>query len=162
MQRFGSMYSQPWYISLPIWQKELVRTTLELYAREERMESGFTDYAFVLFPMAKAYEGFLKSFFYNTGLITRDTYTDKRFRIGKALNPDVHPSRRDEFWLFGRLADMCGSELSRQLWDVWLECRNQVFHYFPDKQKKFSLLEIGKYIEMIAGAMEIATQCRTE
>src|SRR5476651_572464 len=108
MQRFTVYYTQDWYVSLTSWQKELVRTSLELLSREERTQSNFADYSFIVFPMAKAYEGFLKDFFYKVGLITEQTYNDKRFRIGKAINPDINPSHRDEEWLYDGIVRMCG------------------------------------------------------
>lgn len=160
MQRFGLIYSQAWYQQMNSWQRELVRTTLELYSREERLNSSFTDYSFVIFPMAKAYEGFLKDFFYKTGLINKRTYGDKRFRIGRALNPDLHPNRQDEFWLYGEIQRRCGQELARQLWDTWLTCRNQVFHYFPENQRKLSLLDVAADIEKIATTVEQTYSCQ--
>lgn len=159
MQRFGLIYSQHWYQDLNSWQKELVRTSLELFAREERMHSTFTDYSFVVFPMAKCYEGFLKDFFYKTGLINKVMYLDKRFRIGRALNPDMHPDRQDEQWVFGRLSEMCSPELARQFWETWLTCRNQVFHYFPDKEKRMTLLDASESLERMANSMEQAYRC---
>jgi hypothetical protein len=159
MQRFGAIYTQAWYIGLPVSQKELVRVSVELFSREERLNSSFTDYSFLVFPMAKAYEGFLKSFLYNTGLITREVYLDRHFRIGRALNPDVHPDRRDEWWLFDRVAQICGTKMGRLLWDTWLECRNQIFHYFPDDTKQLSLEEATKKIEMMVSTMEQAIAC---
>jgi hypothetical protein len=162
MQRFGLIYSQNWYIGLPTWQKELVRTSLELFSREERMKSAFDDYSFIIFPMAKAYEGYLKDFFYQLNLIDYRTYTDKRFRIGRALNPDLNPHRQDEQWLYDDIVRFCGTEFGRGLWNTWLECRNQVFHYFPDNQKKISLSQAGQCLEMIALTMEKATMCKLE
>ncbi len=162
MQRFGVFSTQSWYLNLSPWQRDLVRIGLELYAREERMKSGYDDYSYVVFPIAKAYEGFLKQYFYDLGFIDYMTYSDRRFRIGRVLNPDVSPSRQDEFWMYGRLAQMCGAGLARGLWDVWLQCRNQVFHYYPDNQRKLTLSEASNYIEMLASAMEQAYQCQTK
>ena len=162
MQRFTVYYTQDWYVSLTSWQKELVRTSLELLSREERTQSNFADYSFIVFPMAKAYEGFLKDFFYKVGLITEQTYNDKRFRIGKAINPDINPSHRDEEWLYDGIVRMCGSELARSMWQTWLQCRNQVFHYFPGEEKRLSLAETIHHIEMIADTMNAAATCKME
>jgi len=60
MQRLELFFTQDWYLRMSAWEKELVRTSVELFAREERMHSFFSDYAFVVFPMSKAYEGFIK------------------------------------------------------------------------------------------------------
>jgi hypothetical protein len=162
MQRFSLFFVQGWYINLVTWQKELVRTSLELYAREERMQSYFEDYSFVVFPIAKAYEGYLKQLLYDFGFINLLTFHDKRFRIGRALNPDLNPAHQDDQWLFPRLAESCSKETARFLWDAWLECRNQVFHYFPDNEKRLSLIEAGKCIEMLAQAMDLAYQCKIQ
>ncbi len=159
MQRFGLFFTQNWYVSLPVWQKELVMISLELFSREERLSSHFTDYSFVVFPMAKAYEGFLKKVFYDWGFISHTMYIDKRFRVGRALNPDVNPERQDDRWIFGKMAQSCGNDVARFTWDTWLECRNQVFHYFPDNQKKLSLADAGRKIEMMALAMEKIMAC---
>ncbi len=160
MQRFSLFYTQEWYVGLHVWQKELVRTSLELYAREERMKSGFADYSFLVFPMAKAYEGFLKQYLLDLGFITQEVYMDKRFRIGRSLNPDINPSHRDDQWVYGKIQQLCGESLGRELWNTWLECRNQVFHYFPDNQKKLSLAQSGQCLEMMANAMEHAVACQ--
>ncbi len=161
MQRFNLFYTQNWYITMPIWQKELVRVALELYAREERMHSAFADYSFLVFPMAKAYEGFLKKYFFDNGLISHQMYIDKRFRIGRALNPDVSPRHRDEEWVYSRIEEKCGSELARALWETWLHCRNQLFHYFPDNQRWLTVNEAARCIEMMAQTMELALFCQT-
>jgi len=162
MQRFGLYYSQDWYVTLSQWQKELVRTSLELLSREERMKSNFSDYSFIVFPIGKAYEGFLKDFFLKIGLIDQQTYVDRRFRIGKAINPDISPSHRDDEWLYAEIAQLCGPELSRQIWNTWMECRNQLFHYFPENEKKISLPEAEKRIEMIADMMNEMTRCKMQ
>ena len=162
MQRFGLLFSQPWYQQLSSWQKELIRTSVELYGREERLQSNFQDYAFLVFPISKAYEGFLKDFFLQNSLISAATHRDKRFRIGRALNPDLHPSRRDDLWLYQDLEEFCGRPTARMFWDTWLTCRNQLFHYFPDNQKRLSLYEAGKYIELVAQTIEQAYQCQLQ
>ncbi len=160
MQSLNLYYTQDWYVMMSDWQKELVRITLELLSREERLKSNFADYSFLVFPIAKAYEGFLKDFFYKLNFISRETYTDRRFRIGKALNPDMSPSHRDEEWLYDQIAQSCGSQLARDMWNTWLECRNQLFHYFPDNEKKINLDEAIKRVEMISNMMNGMTQCR--
>jgi hypothetical protein len=160
MQRFELFFTQSWYVRTSTWEKTLVRTSVELFAREERLNSFFEDYSFVVFPMAKAYEGFLKKYFYDLGFLSLAMYTDKRFRIGRSLNPDIRPDRREEDWIFGRLAEKCGTEMARGLWDTWIECRNQLFHFFPDKEKRISLQEAGRLLEKLAAAMEMAVECQ--
>lgn len=84
MQRFNLFYTQSWYLYLQPPERELIQISLELLAREERLNSSFSDYSFIVFPFAKAYEGFLKKFFYDMSLISRDVYESHRFRIGRA------------------------------------------------------------------------------
>ena len=112
--------------------------------------------------MAKAYEGFLKDYFLEMGLISQANYEDRRFRMGKALNPDIHPDRRHDDWVYDKVARACGPTLARQSWNTWLECRNQVFHYFPHNEKRLSLAQAGAYLEMIAQTMELFMLCRWE
>lgn len=159
MQRFGLIYTQQWYLGLPLWQKDLIRTSVELFSREERLHSAFDDYSFVVFPMAKAYEGFLKYYLFMNGLIPRQQYYDKHFRIGRALNPDLHREQRDENWKYDDVAEHCGQQLARQVWETWLHCRNQVFHYFPDRTQKLSLEAAEHCLEMLAQTMEELTLC---
>jgi hypothetical protein len=160
MQRFRSVLSQPWFDQLSPWQKELVQISVELYEREERMQSAFSDYAFILFPAAKAYEGFLKQYLCDFGLISAVTYADKRFRIGRALNPDVNPMKRDEWWLFDDVKSLCGMEIARAIWTTWLECRNQVFHYFPHNERRLTITDTAAKLSMILSTMEQATHCQ--
>lgn len=160
MTRFDSYFSQDWYLAAAPWQQELIRISIELVSREERMHSSFVDYSFLVFPMAKAYEGYLKDYFYKVNLIDRDTYLDKRFRIGKAMNPDMSPSHRDQDWVYEELTRRCGPELGRDMWNAWLECRNQLFHYFPENEKKVNLAEAIHRIEMLANVMEGMTRCK--
>ncbi len=160
MQRFRSVLTQPWFIELSQWQKELIQTSLELYEREERLNSAFSDYSFVVFPIGKAYEGFLKQYFLDLGLIDAITYADKRFRIGKALNPDLNPRKQDDHWLYDDIKRICGPELANGLWKTWLECRNQVFHYFPHNERRLTLSEAVARISLTLTIMEQATHCQ--
>lgn len=160
MQRFRSVLMQPWFQQLSDWQRELIQTTLELYEREERMHSAFLDYSFIVFPISKAYEGFIKQFLFDLGLISAVTYADKRFRIGRAINPDVHPDRRDSWWLYDDVAKMCGKEIAQSLWTTWLECRNQVFHYFPRNERRLTLAEAASKMSMLLSTMEQAAHCQ--
>jgi hypothetical protein len=159
MQRFELFFTQSWYMRMQTWEKELVRTSVELFAREERTHSFFADYSFVVFPMSKAYEGFLKHLFFDLNLISLAIYQDKKFRIGRALNPDINPNRRESDWVYGALSEQCGQEAARNLWDTWLVCRNQVFHFFPNNEKRLTLAEAGEYLEKLATAMNGAVTC---
>ena len=72
--------------------RDLVGESYLLLEREERLNENLHDYSFVVFPMAKAYEGFLKKLFFDLGLINKRQYQGDRFRVGKSLNPNL-PTR---------------------------------------------------------------------
>lgn len=122
------------------------------------MPSGskvFHDYSFVVFPAAKAYEGFLKKVFLDLGFITNEDYHGKRFRIGKALNPFLEKRLRAKESVYDKLTNHCGGkELADKLWNAWSSGRNVVFHWFPDEIKAVSFDEAIKKVEMIVDAMD--------
>ncbi len=142
-----------WYQYLDQCQQELVTVSFSLLAKEKEL-SSIKDYSFIVFPMAKAYEGFLKKIFYDLQLINKETYEGRRFRIGRALNPDVRAYQRDEDWLFDNVEMRFGKELARQLWETWLSCRNRIFHYFSDCQQFLDFPQAVNKIEMMVDAMQ--------
>jgi len=116
----------------------------------------FHDYSFVVFPAAKAYEGFLKKMFLDLSLITEDDYYGKHFRIGKALNPSLPKEIRSE-GVYDKLVHYCqGKALADQLWETWKLSRNLTFHWFPNEKNTITLPEAGERITMILGAMDAA------
>ena len=143
----------PWYEYLDKCQQELVSISFSLIDRNENL-SDLKDFSFMVFPMAKAYEGFLKKVFYDLQLINKETYEGRHFRIGRALNPDVGTYKRDDNWLYDNVESRFGKQLARQLWNTWLSCRNRVFHYFSDCEQFLSFDEACARIEMIQQAME--------
>ncbi|OGL54251.1 hypothetical protein A3K55_01285 [Candidatus Shapirobacteria bacterium RBG_13_44_7] len=115
-----------------------------------------SDYSFLVSPVAKAYEGFLKDFFLKTGIIDSDTYHSDRFRVGKTLNPSLRYKR---YSIFQKLADLSdgGEELAEILWDAWKFGRNEIFHYFPKNLHKLSRDEAEGRIAQVLQAI-IAAQ----
>ncbi len=156
---FESLFDATWFVFLEDEAKLLVTLSVELVERERRMKSVFHDYSFVVFPMAKAYESFLKKFIYSIGLIDRAQYEHRQFRIGRSLNPDLPPRYRNEEWLFDNLSAACGVELGRELWNAWLNCRNHLFHYFPDQKSNISLPQAEALLHEMDTAMRGAFQC---
>lgn len=118
------------------------------------------DYSFVVFPMAKAYEGFLKKLFYDLGLINKHQYGGDRFRVGKALNPNL-PKRYQWDWVYAKLSLACGGdEVPLQMWEVWKKARNRIFHFFPDHHEFITLQQARELIREIGEIMEKALiQC---
>jgi hypothetical protein len=126
---------------------------------------GFHDFSFVIFPFAKVYEGFLKKLFYQIGAISEQQYKNDRWRVGRALNPQLEKDFRHEESVYDRLVNYCagGTELADTLWDAWKTGRNQVFHFFPGVTKKLSFLEARDIVAKIEKAMELAVmQCKVE
>lgn len=150
-----------WFLFLDDKQQHLVKLSLELWEREKQLKSDLFDYSFILFPMSKAYEGFLKKYLYEMGLLSEHMYKSRRFRIGRALNPDVRSEHRDGHWLYDNVEQVCGKTMARNLWNVWLKSRNQVFHYFPDHTNMLSLDDVGEHLTEVMEAMEQAVSCYT-
>ncbi len=147
-----------WFKFLSGGQKALVEEAYDLLKQFKGEE--YEDYSFVVFPMAKAYEGFLKKYFLETGLIDRGTYDGDRFRIGKALNPSMPVKHRGNWWLWDDLVQKCGGEkVPNILWKAWRECRNRIFHYFPGHTEAISLSTAGQKIDQLKIAMESILKC---
>lgn len=146
-----------WWEYLDESQQELLEESLMLLEREEREDKiQFHDYAFVVFPAAKAYEGILKKLLLDLKLIQKRQYLSNHFRIGRALNPNL-PVRYRSDWVWGKLAESCGGEsLPNFLWDTWKESRNLVFHWFPDHKNSITLPEAKMRIELIISAVDRA------
>lgn len=142
-----------WYQYLDECQKDLVDVSLALIDKEQQLRE-LQDFSFIVFSMAKTYEGFLKKVFFDLELINKQTYEGRRFRIGRALNPDIRNHQRDEDWLYDDVAQRFGEPLARQLWDTWLICRNHVFHYFNDCKQSLSFAEAVKRVEMMVDSMQ--------
>ncbi len=159
MQLGSFLTNENWLRQLETPQRELVLLSIELWDQEKQAESQWVDYSFIVFPMAKAYEGFLKKFFFDMGLITENLYQSRRFRIGRALNPDIRPEYRNGEWLYDELEHQCSPQTARLLWETWLNCRNGIFHYFPDKVNYLSLKKAEEALALILAAMSTALEC---
>lgn len=156
---FQSLFEATWYVFLEDEAKILVTQSVELVERERRMRSSYHDYSFVVFSMSKAYESFLKKFLYSIGLINRQQYEHRQFRIGRSLNPDLPRRFHDDQWLYDDLAMACGQELARRLWDTWIICRNHLFHYFPEEKSQISLDQAEALLHKMDEAMSDAFSC---
>lgn len=121
----------------------------------------FDDYSFVVFPAAKAYEGFLKKLFLDLKFITEEDYYGKRFRVGKALNPSLEKELRHE-GVYDKVVKYCqGEALANKLWDTWRLSRNLTFHWFPNEKNALTLSEAKERTEMIISAIDMAfKECR--
>lgn len=153
-------YTRPLFRYVTPELRSLLETGIELYVRHSQAANGLPDYSFIVFPVSKAYEGFLKQYLYDIDLIDKDTFNSRRFRIGRALNPDVSKNQRDEHWLYDDLAQACGPDVAKQLWETWLYCRNRVFHHFPKEAQPISLDKVERYLHMLFDSMENALECQ--
>lgn len=116
----------------------------------------FHDYSFVVFPAAKAYEGFLKKLFLDMRFISQEDYSGKRFRVGKALNPALEKRFSDES-VYDKLTKFSGGkELANKVWEAWRRARNLTFHWFPNEKNAITLDEAKGLVSLIIDAIEEA------
>lgn len=114
------------------------------------------DYAFIVFPTARAYEGFLKLFFKHLGVLGSEHYRSKHFRVGRSFNPDIKMHLRDEVWIYDDVSHATSEEIARRLWQMWLSGRNHLFHYFPDDRYQVNYGEAKSLVEDLIQVMEDA------
>ena len=90
--------SQLW-VYMPDEIKELLEDgeTVLTFVYDHKDKSEISDYSFVVFPFAKAYEGFLKRFFLDAGYIKEEEYFSDEIRIGRILNPHYTKSKGNIF-----------------------------------------------------------------
>jgi len=133
-----------------------------LYNKVGKWDKKFHDYSFIVFPAAKAYEGFLKQLFLDLNFITKKQYYSKRFRIGRSLNPSL--DKNDPEWVYKKLETYCNNkDIATQLWKTWKESRNALFHWFPHEINAISYQESGNKLTMIAEAIEVVySECKLD
>lgn len=156
-----TIFDLAWFQRLVPEQQVLVESGMILLKRAHQGSSSskLADYSYLVFPIAKAYEGFLKKFLLDMGLISDKVYHSKRFRLGKSINPDISHRYRGRDWVYDDLSLACGQNMAERLWQAWLNCRNRVFHFFPGQTQVMTLAEAQKKVEYLLETMEIATAC---
>lgn len=164
MMKLEDLRQKKWWTYLERDLQELLSESLVLLARTKEWDQTFHDYSFVVFPAAKAYEGFLKKLFLDMGFITKDDYYGKHFRIGKSLNPTLDPKYRDNDWVYDDLIKFCkGEALPKKLWHTWKNSRNLVTHWFPNEQNAIDLVEAEERVEMVIAAIdEVFVECSVQ
>ncbi len=150
-----------WYEYLDEPMKEMMNLGYLLLDREEMVGEELTDYSFVVFPVAKAYEGFLKKLMFDFGLIDKENLMGKVFRVGRSLNPTLPESYRDDMWIYDRLVRLCEAKsgdvrLAEKLWNAWRLGRNELFHYFVGEVKMVDLAEARSRVDAINEVMKLA------
>ena len=117
----------------------------------------FKDYSFLIFPFAKAYEGFLKQLFKDIKFISHLDYISDHLRIGKLMSPNLI-GRLGDRSLYKQITDHETRDLAERIWTTWKLGRNQVFHYFPHNLKAVSFAEAEQIIAKIIATMEESYQ----
>jgi len=144
-----------WNYLLPE-QREIVEDCEKLIEDAHLHPKELSDYAYVVFPLAKVYEGFLKKFLLDSGLISRQQYESDHFRIGKVLNPNLPDHLRLE-GLYDKICSQIGNkDVPERFWQTWKRGRNVLFHYFPSHLQRISLSEAQTIASEIVATMESA------
>ncbi|MGA3291580.1 MAG: hypothetical protein ABSC49_00325 [Candidatus Microgenomates bacterium] len=161
METLSALEAKTWWKYLGEDLQKLIATSEFIYRVVEGWgadlpggKEEFDDYSFVVFPAAKAYEGFLKKLFLDMKFISEEDYYGKHFRIGKALNPSL-PKELEKESIYNKIVEHCqGRKLADKLWDTWRLSRNLTFHWFPNEKNVITLPEAGERIEMIVSAID--------
>ena len=158
--------SEPWNQFLDEGMSDLVNLSYSLLDAFSPQHSALGlknihDYSFVIFPMAKAYEGFLKKWFFAGGFINEYQYKSDHFRIGKALNPSLPARFKNDGYVYDQIVASCPDpHLADTLWLAWKQSRNLTFHYFPHHRYFLTLPEARARLNQLAAAMAAAISCR--
>ena len=115
----------------------------------------FKDYSFLLFPFAKAYEGFLKQLFKDVKFISHLDYISDHLRLGKLMSPNLL-DRLGERSLYKKMKEAVNEDFAERVWQTWKQGRNQIFHYFPHNTKAISFEQADKIVGQIIEMMEEA------
>ncbi len=115
----------------------------------------FKDYSFLIFPFAKAYEGFLKQMFKDIGFISHLDYISDHLRLGKLLSPHLIMKLGNRS-LFEKMRQNGSRELADRVWKTWKLGRNEIFHYFPHNVRAVTFEEANRTVASILETMEVA------
>ena len=115
----------------------------------------FKDYSFLVFPFAKAYEGFLKQLFRDVGFISRLDYISDHLRLGKLMSPELI-NRLGDRSLYKKIEAAADKTLASEIWNTWKTGRNQIFHYFPHNLKAIGFGEAEEIANQITRVMKTA------
>lgn len=159
-----SLKLKPWWNYLEEDLAELLNESFLLLDTVGSWAEKFHDYSFIVFPAAKAFEGFLKKLFLDLGFISSEDYYGKRFRIGRALNPQLEKRFRANESIYDRLTAFTGDKvLGDELWQTWKQSRNMVFHWFPEERNAITYEEAKLRIEMVIASIDRAyKECKME
>ncbi len=131
----------------------------QLLDHAEHHKGKTSDFSYLVFPFSKGYEGFLKRFFLDMGLIREDEYYSNDIRIGRILNPNFIKEKDNVFIKICRdnkTTPREGRKIAEDLWNIWRRGRNQVFHYFPHNFRRLTHEEALEIISQMVTSMENA------
>ena len=144
--------NEPWLKFLEPVQRELLTTSFDLLAWAKQKGDKYHDFSFIVMPAAKAFEGYMKKWLFTLKFIGEEDYSHDRFRLGKALNPELE-QKHPEQCLFNEISRRCSPSIAQELWETWKRCRNRLLHYFPAEQQVFTLQEsedrLGQIVKTI-------------
>jgi hypothetical protein len=133
---------------------------IELYSDAKKMLSffknsanKFSDYSFIVFPLAKVYEGILKKILVEANLITEaQLQQDPDFSISGYFNPTGNSK------IFDSLKDKTRDKaVPYVIFATYQECRNQILHYDPYRDNRIKNIDTARfYIERILDAIDKA------
>jgi len=148
---------------MPSEIKELVidGETILNFVYKHKPKAHISDYSFLVFSFAKAYEGYLKFFFKDLEIISEEDYFSNVIRIGRILNPHFLESNEN---VFKRLEahKKVKKAVPIQLWNAWKKGRNLVFHYFPQNFRRLSYNEALDTINLLVDAMHASVSLTEE
>ncbi len=152
-----SLEKKNWWEYLEKDLQGLLREATLLIEKVSLWDEKFHDYSFIVFPAAKAYEGFLKHLFLDRGFISEDDYYGKRFRVGKALNPSLERRLRSKESVYDKIVQFCGGkDLADKMWNTWKVCRNLLFHWFPKEKNAINFDQSKKRVALIIETIDAA------
>lgn len=146
----------------PIWQyfsqaqKDLIsegQYLMDDIIRDHAFQ--FKDYSFLIFPFAKAYEGFLKQLFKDIKFISHLDYISDHLRLGKLLSPHL-VAKLGQRSLYLQIINCSDEPLADRIWQAWKLGRNEVFHYFPHNLRAVTFTDAEKTIAELLNTMEEA------
>lgn len=138
---------------LPVEIQGLINDGEILFDHANEHISDISDYSYLVFPFAKAYEGFLKKLFLDLNLIREDQYYGDDIRIGRILNPHFISEQEN---VFNKICSYAGNgtDVAMMMWRAWKNGRNQVFHYFPHNFRRLTFDDASKIINEVVEAMK--------
>jgi len=134
-------------------ENSLIDEGIHLMYEAKNHFGSFRDFSFVVFPFAKAYEGFLKRIFFDLGFISNLDYKSKHFRIGKVMSPNLQRRLRNKS-VYKKICDKVNCEIADAVWNTWKVGRNEIFHYYTSGVRMISIDQAEDTIELIIATME--------